>query len=98
MVDGENVIEFDAAVRQVKTLVDGGLVFIFDAPEGSIAQAAQLMTAKKMGIYLNVQCRASGFAKKQAEEEVLNHDQKILRLQKQIDEREDDLFDTNDTQ
>lgn len=91
----ENTIVFTAAVRQIKTLVDGGLVFIFDVPEGSISQAAQLMAAKKAQIVLEVTCRAQGFTKKREEEEVLNHDQKLLRLQKEIEERESDLSNTD---
>jgi len=42
-------INFKASVRQVKTLVDGGLVFIFDVPETSIQQAAQLIATKNAG-------------------------------------------------
>ena len=92
MADGENVIEFQAAVRQVKTLVDGGLVFIFDVSEGSIAQAAQLMAVRKAGIVLDIQCRVAGFSKKREEEEVLTPDQRLLKTQMEIDEREADLL------
>lgn len=92
MADGENVIEFQAAVRQVKTLVDGGLVFIFDVSESSIAQAAQLMAVRKAGIVLDVQCRAAGFSKKREEEEVLTPDQRLLKTQMEINERETDLL------
>ena len=92
MADGENVIEFQAAVRQVKTLVDGGLVFIFDVSEGSISQAAQLMAVRKAGIVLDVQCRAAGFSKKREGEEVLTPDQRLLKTQMEIDERETDLL------
>lgn len=83
----ENTIVFTAAVRQIKTLVDGGLVFIFDVPEGSIAQAAQLMAAKKAQIVLEVTCRAQGFTKKREEEEVLSPDQRLLKVQQSIEEK-----------
>lgn len=62
-------IKFTASVRQVKTLVDGGLVFVFDAPESEIAQAAQLMATKNAGIVLNVTCVAQKVAKSEPKPE-----------------------------
>jgi hypothetical protein len=53
------------------------------------------MAAKKAQIVLEVTCRAQGFVNKAEEEEVLNHDQKLLRLQKEIEERESDLSNTD---
>lgn len=87
----ENAIVFTAAVRQVKNLVDGGLVFIFDTPENSIQQAASLLATKNAGIVLEVTCRAQGFTKKKSEQTMLTPDQKLLKTQQEIDEREDDL-------
>jgi len=84
-------INFKASVRQVKTLVDGGLVFIFDVPETSIQQAAQLIATKNAGIVLDVICTAEGFSKKQSEKEILTLEQRIDRMQKSIEEKEDDL-------
>ena len=92
LVEGqENTIHFAASVRQVKTLVDGGIVFIFDVPETSIAQAAQLIATKNAGIVLDVTCRAAGFSKKQSEKEILTLEQRIQRTQKDIEDKEDDL-------
>ena len=75
----------------MKTLVDGGLVFIFDAPETAISQAAQLIATKNAGIILDVVCTAEGFTKKQSEKEVLTLEQRIARTEKAIDEKEEDL-------
>ena len=46
----DGTIRFEATVKQVKTLVDGGIVASFDLPEGEIDTAAALMEcqAKKM--------------------------------------------------
>lgn len=84
-------INFKASVRQVKTLVDGGLVFIFDVPEGAIQQAAQLIATKNAGIVLDVICTAEGFTKKKSEKEILTLEQRLDRTQKAIDEKENDL-------
>jgi hypothetical protein len=49
-------ITFHAAVHQVKTLADNGLIISFELPETEVMQAAQLMECKRQGIYLNVTC------------------------------------------
>jgi hypothetical protein len=72
-------------------MVDGGLVFIFDVPDNSISQAAQLLAAKQACIVLDVVCRAEGFVQKKSEKDVLTPDQKLLKMQKEIEEHEDDL-------
>ena len=84
-------INFKASVRQVKTLVDGGLVFVFDIPETAINQAAQLIAIKNAGIVLDVICTAEGFTKKKSDEEILTIEQRLERTQKAIEEKEDDL-------
>ena len=92
MTDSETPsINFKASVRQIKTLVDGGMVFIFDVPETSIQQAAQLIATKNAGIVLDIVCTADGFAKKQSEKEILTLEQRLERTQKTIDENESDL-------
>lgn len=52
----ESVIEFVASVAKVQTMADGGLRFIFDAPETAVMQAAQLMECKRFGVVLQVKC------------------------------------------
>lgn len=37
-------------VAKVQTMADGGLRFIFDAPETETLQAAQLMECKRFGV------------------------------------------------
>jgi hypothetical protein len=39
-----------ATVAKVQTMADGGLRFIFDAPETETLQAAQLMECKRFGV------------------------------------------------
>jgi hypothetical protein len=91
MEDVSPSIDFAGTVRQVKTLVDGGIVFIFDVPETAIQQAAQLIAVKNAGIVLNVHCTAEGFTNKQSEKEVLTLEQHIQKTHHSIDEMEDDL-------
>ena len=52
-------IEFHAAVHQVKTLADNGLIISFELPETEVMQAAQLMECKRQGIYLVVTCEVA---------------------------------------
>ena len=52
----ESVIEFVASVAKVQTMADGGLRFIFDAPETAVMQAAQLMECKRFGAVLVIRC------------------------------------------
>jgi hypothetical protein len=52
-------IVFHAAVHQVKTLADNGLIIAFELPETEVMQAAQLMECKRQGIYLNITCEVS---------------------------------------
>ena len=47
---------FHAAVRQIKTLADNGIVIAFDLPETEVMQAAQLMECKRQGIFLRMTC------------------------------------------
>ena len=53
----ESVIEFVASVAKVQTMADGGLRFIFDAPETAVMQAAQLMECKRFGAVLHITAR-----------------------------------------
>lgn len=52
-------ITFHAAVHQVKTLADNGLIISFELPETEVMQAAQLMECKRRGIYLNITCEVA---------------------------------------
>ena len=52
-------IVFHAAVHQVKTLADNGLIISFELPETEVMQAAQLMECKRQGIYLNITCETA---------------------------------------
>lgn len=52
-------ITFHAAVHQVKTLADNGLIISFELPETEVMQAAQLMECKRHGIYLVVTCQVA---------------------------------------
>jgi len=49
------VIEFEAQVWAIKTLVDGGLQFVFAVSEDKTMQAAQLMECKRYGAMLKIQ-------------------------------------------
>lgn len=51
-------IEFQAQVSQVRTLADGGIRFVLDAPETAIKQAAMLMECKREGIPLLIIVKA----------------------------------------
>jgi hypothetical protein len=48
------IIQFDATVQKVQTLVDFGLRVTLDLPETAIISAAQLMAAKREGLILHV--------------------------------------------
>ena len=48
-------ITFQATVARVQTMADGGLRFIFDAPESAVMQAAQLMECKRFGAVLDIE-------------------------------------------
>ena len=50
----DSVIRFKAQVWAVKTLVDGGLQFVFAVDESTTMQAAQLMECKRFGAILDV--------------------------------------------
>lgn len=43
-------ITITATVAKVQTMADGGLRFIFDAPETETLQAAQFMECKRWGV------------------------------------------------
>lgn len=45
-------------VAQVRTMADGGLRFIFDAPESETLTAAQLMECKRWGVVLKLTVEA----------------------------------------
>lgn len=90
-MDDQPAIEFIGTVRQIKTLVDGGMVFIFDAPETAISQAAQLIAVRNAGIVLKIRCTADGFNQKHKDKEILSIDQQIQKTQKEIEELESDF-------
>jgi hypothetical protein len=48
------MIEFDAVVFKVSTLVDQGLRVTLDLPETALIAAAQLMAAKREGLNLHL--------------------------------------------
>ena len=48
-------IVFQATIARVQTMADGGLRFIFDAPESAVMQAAQLMECKRFGVVLEIE-------------------------------------------
>ena len=52
------VIEFDAIVQKVQTLVDFGIRVTFDLPDNAIIAAAQLMTIKRENGILHVSAKA----------------------------------------
>ena len=54
MSDEPKVIRFTVSVAQVKTMADGGLRFVFDAPETAIEAATKLMQAKQAGAVLEI--------------------------------------------
>ena len=53
------VIKFEAAVSQVRTLADGGIRLQLDLPEDAIPQMAMLAEAQRQGIYLTFTAKAS---------------------------------------
>ncbi len=57
-------IVFHAAVHQVKTLADNGLIISFELPETEVMQAAQFMECKRQGIYLKVTCETAKQSRK----------------------------------
>ena len=48
-------IVFQAEIKKIQTMADGGIRFIFDTGEGAIKEAAMLMECKRQGVYLNVE-------------------------------------------
>lgn len=53
MID-DSKIHFQATIAQVKTMADGGLRFVFDAPETAVDTAAALMRARQAGALLEI--------------------------------------------
>lgn len=49
------VIQFDAVVYKVSTLVDQGLRITLDLPETALIAAAQMMAAKREGMILHIE-------------------------------------------
>jgi hypothetical protein len=54
MTDEPGVIRFTVSVAQIKTMADGGLRFVLDAPESDIDTAAALMRVKQAGGVLEI--------------------------------------------
>lgn len=52
--DASVVLRFKVSVSQVRTMADGGLRFVFDAPETDIDTAAALMHVKQAGGLLEI--------------------------------------------
>ena len=53
----KEAVKFWAVVQKVQTLADGGLRVTLDLPESAIVQAAELMTYKREGIVLRIECK-----------------------------------------
>ena len=51
------LIEFDATVYKVQTLIDQGLRVTLDLPESAIVAAAQLMAVKREQLVLHIVCK-----------------------------------------
>ena len=47
-------IVFQAEIKKIQTMADGGIRFIFDTGEGAIKEAAMLMECKRQGVYLEI--------------------------------------------
>lgn len=50
-------VKFWAIVGKVQTLADGGIRVTLDLPEDAIIQAAELMTFKREGVVLEIECK-----------------------------------------
>jgi hypothetical protein len=50
----DGVVEFQAEVYKVQTLVDNGIRITLNLSETAIIEAAQLMECQRLGIYLDI--------------------------------------------
>jgi hypothetical protein len=54
MAENDSLIDIQVGFRGVKTLVDNGLVFAFDASEENAMAAAQLIECRRFGAVLRL--------------------------------------------